>query len=187
MIIKEIKALSSIVVYKNKWMSVREDKVLRTSGSEGIFGVVDKPDFVVILPVQDGYIHLVEQYRYPVEQRFWELPQGSWESNPDADHFLLAKGELEEEAGLIANKMEYIGHQYLAYGYSSQGYHIYFATELTATSNKLDAEEEGLISKKFSLAEFETMILEGTIKDATTVNAYGIAKLKGLIHIKESP
>jgi len=82
---KEIETLESRVVYQNKWMSVREDKIRRASGVEGIFGVVDKADFVVILPIQDGYIHLVEQYRYPVEGRFWELPQGSWEENPDAD------------------------------------------------------------------------------------------------------
>jgi 8-oxo-dGTP pyrophosphatase MutT (NUDIX family) len=161
-------------------MSVREDKIRRMSGSEGIFGVVDKPDFVVILPVENGFIHLVEQYRYPVEGRFWELPQGSWEGNPGIDPLQLAAAELEEETGLIANRMEYIAHQYLAYGFSSQGYHIYLASELTATSNKLEEEEEGLVTKKFPLAEFELMILNGIIKDATTVNAYGLSKLKGL-------
>ena len=177
---KEIETLSSTVVYKNRWMSVREDKIRRMSGSEGIFGVVDKPDFVVILPVENGFIHLVEQYRYPVEGRFWELPQGSWEGNPGIDPLQLAAAELEEETGLIANRMEYIAHQYLAYGFSSQGYHIYLASELTATSNKLEEEEEGLVTKKFPLAEFESMILNGIIKDATTVNAYGLSKLKGL-------
>jgi hypothetical protein len=44
----------------------------------------------------------------------------------------------------------------------------------------LDQEEEGLISKRFSLDEFEAMIVNGTIKDATTVNAYGFAKIKGV-------
>ena len=178
---KEIETLESRIVYQNKWMSVREDKIRRASGTEGIFGVVDKADFVVILPIHDGYIHLVEQYRYPVEQRFWELPQGSWEDNPDADHALLAAGELKEETGLVANEMVYLGHQYHGYGYSSQGFHTYLATELTMTSTSLDQEEEGLISKKFSIVEFEEMIVTGVIKDATTVNAYGFAKIKGVI------
>jgi len=48
---KEIETLESRVVYQNKWMSVREDKIRRASGVEGIFGVVDKADFVVILPI----------------------------------------------------------------------------------------------------------------------------------------
>lgn len=178
---KEIKTLKSKRVYQNRWMSVREDVVLRPSGAEGIFGVVDKPDFVVILPIQDDHIYLVEQYRYPVERRYWELPQGSWETNPDADHLALAVGELKEETGLLASSMIYVGHQYLAYGYSSQGYHIYLATGLKESTINLDAEEEGLVSKKVSLLEFKNMILSGEIKDASSVNAYGLARLKGLI------
>lgn len=105
-----------------------------------MFGVVEKPDFVVIIPIADGCIHLVEQYRYPVQRRYWELPQGSWEDNPDADPAIIAAGELREETGLIAGKMHYVGHQYLAYGYSNQGYHIYLATDLQQQQSSLDYE-----------------------------------------------
>ena len=177
----EIQTLASTVIYENKWMRLKEDRIRRSSGSEGIYGVVEKPDFVVILPVENGYIHLVEQYRYPIKKRCWELPQGAWEDNPDADHALLAAGELKEETGLVANKMQYLGDQYLAYGFCNQKYHIYFATELTFTQISLDPEEEGLITQKFSLDTFESMIISGEIQDASTVNAYGIAKLKGVL------
>ncbi len=179
--VTEIKTLSTKTVYENKWMRVREDKILRESGAEGIFGVVEKADFVVILPISDGYIHLVEQYRYAVQARYWELPQGSWEENPDADPAVIAAGELQEETGLIAEKMIYLGHQYLAYGYSNQGYHIFLASKLQQDTRALDSEEEGLITRRFTLAEFEQMIVNGTIKDATSVNAYGFARLKGFI------
>lgn len=178
---KEIETLESKVVYQNKWMVVREDRIQRLSGSKGIFGLVEKTDFVVIVPVQDGYIYLVEQYRYPVKKRFQELPQGSWEEQPNTDHAIVAVGELKEETGLVAKQMEYIGHQYLAYGYSNQAYHIYFATDLEPGATSLDEEEEGLISKKILIKEFEEMIINGEIKDATTINAYSLAKLKGFI------
>ncbi len=177
----EIETLDSRTVYTNRWMRVREDRIRRPSGAEGIYGVVEKPDFVVIIPIEDQHIHLVEQYRYPVAKRCWELPQGSWEGKPDADPLLLATGELREETGLVSGSMVYVGHQYLAYGHSSQGYHIYLATELEQKSTNLDAEEEGLISKKFRVTAFEAMILSGEIRDATTVNAYGLARLKGLL------
>jgi len=177
----EIKTLESKIVYKNKWMCVKEDRIQRASGAEGIFGVVNKPDFVVIIPVNDGDIYLVEQYRYPVQARYWELPQGSWEHAPDTDPALIAAGELREETGLVAGEMQYVGFQYLAYGYSNQGYHIYLATKLQQREAAQDGEEEGLIAQKFSLAEFERMIIDGTVKDATSVNAYGIARLKGFI------
>ena len=177
----KIKQLTSKVVYQNKWMTVREDIIQRPSGAKGVYGVVDKPDFVVIAAIEDNSIHLVEQYRYPVEGRYWEMPQGTWESNHDADPLEVARGELQEETGLIARKMVHVAHQYLAYGFCSQSYHVYLASELEKTQNKLDPEEEDLITKKFTLAEFEKMILSGEIKDATTVNAYGLLKLKGLL------
>ncbi len=87
----DIKQLDSKVVYQNKWMTVREDKIQRPSGAEGIYGVVDKPDCAAILAIDNGVIHLVQQFRYTVGQRCWEIPQGAWESNPDADHLELAK------------------------------------------------------------------------------------------------
>jgi hypothetical protein len=81
-----IETTSTRFVYENRWMRVREDMIRRRDGSTGIYGVVEKPDFVVIVPVEDdGRVHLVEQYRYPVKGRYWEFPQGSWEREPGVD------------------------------------------------------------------------------------------------------
>jgi hypothetical protein len=83
----DIETLATRVVYENRWMRVREDSIRRRDGSDGIYGVIEKPDFVVIVPVeQDRRLHLVQQFRYPVGGRYWELPQGSWELAPDAVH-----------------------------------------------------------------------------------------------------
>jgi len=177
----EIKQINTKVVYQNKWMTVREDEIERLSGARGVYGVVDKPHFVVIVPFQDGKVHLVEQFRYPVQERFWEFPQGSWEEQPDTNPEQVAIGELKEETGIIADQMTYVGFQYQGYGYSSQGYHIYFATGLTQTKMKLDAEEEDLITSEFSINDFETMLKNGKIKDATTTCAYSLTKMKGLL------
>ncbi|MEM7257212.1 MAG: NUDIX hydrolase [Pseudomonadota bacterium] len=178
---KEIETLDSRVVYQNKWMTVREDKIRRASGADGIYGVVDKPDFVAILPIDNGFIHLVQQYRYPVGGRYWELPQGSWEENPTADNYTVAKAELREETGLIAGQISHIGHIYQAYGHSNQGFNLFYATALEHTEQQLDHEEEDLITAKFPVTEFESMITSGTIKDATTISAYGYARLKGVV------
>ncbi len=177
----KIKQLTSKVVYQNKWMKVLEDTIERPSGNQGIYGVVEKPDFAVIAAIEDNCIHLVQQYRYPVKARYWEMPQGTWERDEKIDPLELAKGELQEETGLKAGNMLHVAHQYLAYGFCNQGYHVYLATQLIQAENKLDPEEEDLITQKFSLHEFERMILNGEIKDATTVNAYGLIKLKQLL------
>jgi ADP-ribose pyrophosphatase len=177
---KDIETIESKIVYQNKWMTLREDKILRANGHQGIYGVVEKNDFAVIAAVQDQQIYLVQQYRYPVENRFWELPQGSWEKSVISP-IDLARAELKEETGIIADSMQCVGHLYLAYGFCNQGYDIFFATDLHFSNNQLDQEEADLITSPFPLSEFEEMITFGEIKDATTVAAFGLLRLKGFI------
>ena len=55
------------------------------------------------------------------------------------------------------------------------------ASDLKAGENQLDAEEVGLISRAFKLGNFEDMLKDGTIRDATTVAAYGLLRLKGML------
>jgi hypothetical protein len=78
-----IRTLSSREVYRNPWLRVREDQVQRSNGVHGIYGVVDKDDCAIILPIQGETIYLIEQFRYTVQQRCLELPQGGWESRAD--------------------------------------------------------------------------------------------------------
>ena len=176
----EIRTEQSTVVYRNRWMTVREDRIVRADGSSGIFGVVEKPDFAVIAAVEAGKLVLVEQYRYPVKTRQWELPQGSWEDR-EVDPLTLARAELREETGLVAETMVHAGHLLLACGYSNQGYDVYFANGLAQSEASLDTEEQGLVARAFPLDEVEAMVRSGTIQDATSVAALGLLRIKGLL------
>jgi ADP-ribose pyrophosphatase len=177
----DIVCLETRVVYENRWMRVREDRIRRASGATGIYGVVEKPDFVVIVPADHGFIHLVQQFRYPVGARYWELPQGSWEGAPDMDPAALAAAELAEETGLHARRLQHAGHLFAAYGYSNQGYHVFAASDLVESSAQRDAEEEDLIVRRFTIAEVDAMMDSGEIKDATTVAALSLVRRKGLL------
>lgn len=178
----DIETLDSRVVYENRWMRVREDSIRRRDGSDGIYGVVEKPNFVVIVPQEDdGRLHLVQQFRYPVGARYWELPQGSWEGKPEADPLDVARGELREETGLDAAEIAHAGHLFMGYGYCTQGYHIFLARKLSYAGANLDPEEQDLVTRAFAQAEVERMVADGEIKDATTVAALGLLRLKGLL------
>ena len=85
---------------------------------------------------------------------------------------------MKEETGLSAGKLEHVGYQKLAQGYSAQGYHIYLATQLTFSGQQLDAEEYGLTVKKMKIADFRALILAGKISDATSVAAFLLASAK---------
>ncbi|QKN81912.1 NUDIX domain-containing protein [Scandinavium goeteborgense] len=177
----EIKTLSSQEIYSNQWMRLKEDRIERADGSHGVYSVIEKPDFAVIVPVSAGFIWVVEQYRYPLGVRTMELPQGSWELDPNADPIAVARGELAEETGLLAQRIELIGYQKLAQGYSSQGYYIWLATDFVSSTQQLDAEEVGLTCRQMPIAEFETLIAQGKISDATSVTAFLLAKLQGFV------
>lgn len=165
-------------VYANRWMRVREDSVTFPNGAEGLFGVVEKPDFVAIVPVDaDKRIHLVQQYRYPVAGRYWEIPQGSWEDQPDVDPEQLALAELREETGLRAGKVVRVGHLFQAPGYARQGCHLFVATDLEQGPPSREDTESDMIAQAFGIDQIRRMIMEGAIKDATTIAAFGYLML----------
>lgn len=153
-------------------MIVRENVIRRADGSEGDFGIVEKPDFSLVVPFENGDLYLVQQFRYPVHGRFWEFPQGSWEDQPDADPLDVARGELSEETGLTAGSLDYLGHLYTAYGYSSQRLHLFLATELVQGRQRLENEEQDLVVGRFPTGAFHGMLKRGEIRDQSTVAAY---------------
>ncbi len=60
-------------MYRNSWLTIREDDIRRPDGSPGIYAVVDKPTYALVIPRlsdSDGErFHLVEQFRYPLGLR----------------------------------------------------------------------------------------------------------------------
>jgi 8-oxo-dGTP pyrophosphatase MutT (NUDIX family) len=167
----EIIRIESKVVYKNRWMKVREDRVRRPNGDHGLFGVVDKPDFSLIIPFDGEVFHMVQQYRYPVDGRYWEFPQGSLELTPDKTPEDVAAVELAEETGLRAGSMLKLGKLFQAYGYANQAVHIFLASDLVAGEQNLASEEQGLLCGTFTRLEVDAMIQSGEIADVSTVAA----------------
>jgi ADP-ribose pyrophosphatase len=173
-----ITTLSSREVYRNHWMRVREDQILRSNGHRGIYGVVEKEDGAIIIPIDtdhqgDDRIWLVEQFRYTIQERVLELPQGAWEraiENPEE----LARGELKEETGLEAEQMTYLGFSWIAYGFTKQRHHVFVAAGLTMSEKKPDPEEHDIAVRCLPIVDFEDMILSGKIRDGCTHAAWSM-------------
>ncbi len=173
--------LSSRIAYENPWTRVREDRFRHADGSDGLYGVVERPDFVVVVPWQDNRLTLVEQYRYPVGERVWEFPMGMWEQAPDTDPAVLAAAELQEETGLVASQMIRVGLIFQGPGYCNQRGHIFLATGLTQGDHAREVTERDMICESVALADFEGMICDGTVREAMTIAAFGLLRLKGLL------
>jgi 8-oxo-dGTP pyrophosphatase MutT (NUDIX family) len=173
----EIRRLAGREVYRTPWMTVREDEVEFPSGLRGTFSVVDKTDFVTVLPFTDGGFWLVQQYRYPVASREWEFPQGGW---PDGQHgppAELAAKELREETGFTAGRLTHLGRLFAAYGYCSQAFDVYLAEELAPGVAEREDTEQDMISEWRSLDEVHAMIRHGEFRDAHSVAALGLFAL----------
>lgn len=129
------KKLSSKIVYKNPWIIVREDKVIRPDGKKGIYGYIQIPHSIVVMAfTSEKEIYLVGQYRYPVNTYAWEIPKGGLVKSETP--LKAAKRELLEETGLVAKKWQEIGQAYSSIGIINEVCHIFMATGLKVTSNK---------------------------------------------------
>jgi 8-oxo-dGDP phosphatase len=169
---------SSREVYANPWMSVREDGVRRDDGTPGIYGVIDKPDYALVIPLDGDRLHLVEQFRYPLGMRRWEFPQGTAPDRADVEAGELAARELREETGLRAANMLDLGLLDVAPGMSSQRGRVFLATGLTEGAHEREHEEQDMRTAWFSRAEFEKMIAAGEVTDAQSIAAYTLLLLR---------
>jgi 8-oxo-dGDP phosphatase len=167
--------LSTRVAYESPYLRLREDGIRRPDGSSGTYSYVVKPDFALVIPIEGDGFHLVEQYRYPVRERSWEFPQGTFPGlDPTEDAGLLAREELRQETGMTAAVMRHLGHLHCAKGMSSQGFDVFVATGLTPGPPELELEEQDLVQRWFRRREVEDMIRSGVITDDSSVAAYAL-------------
>lgn len=133
--------LSSRNVYDNAWISLREDQVVRPNGEHGIYGVMHFKNVAVgVLAIEDEYIYLVGQYRYPLDKYSWEIPEGGC---PEGEDLLrAAQRELEEETGLRAAKWEKLGEAHLSNSVSDERAIWYIATELAQGEHRPEGTEQ---------------------------------------------
>ena len=175
----DMEMLGSTQVYANPWMTVREDRVRRSDGSTGIYGVVDTPDIALIIPDDGDRLHLVEQYRHPVAGRRWEFPSGSADQRLDVDAAALAARELREETGLVANRLTPLGTLDVAPSMFNQRCRVFLATDLTQGAPQRELEEQDMRSAWFTRADVERMISDGGITDAKSTAAYTLLLMHG--------
>ena len=94
--------------YKNPWINVREDKVIRPDGKDGIFGVVEMITGVSVIPLDnDGFVYLTNEFHYAIEKHSIEVVSGGVDQNEKS--LDAAKRELKEETGIIADKWINLG------------------------------------------------------------------------------
>ncbi len=171
--VHRVEPTASREAYRNKWITVKEHDLVFGDGSTGMYGVVEKPDFALVIPQdEDGRFCLVEQYRYPVGRRAWEFPQGSWSGSAKGDAAALAAAELREETGLTAGTLRHLGRLNPEYGFCNHAFDAYLATDVTAGACDREASEQDMLQAWFREADFLDMVRRRDVVDAASVAAY---------------
>jgi 8-oxo-dGTP pyrophosphatase MutT (NUDIX family) len=172
-----VRTTSSREVYRNPWIRVREDVVARQDGSTGVYGVVEKPSFGLVIPAEEDGFWLVEQFRYPLGRRSWEFPQGTWSAGADGTAEDLARAELAEETGLQARGLRHLGRLDLAPGLSTQEFDVWLATGLVPGVPAREATEADMVQAFVPESELRAMVRDGRLTDAPSLAAYGLLLL----------
>ena len=162
-------------VYDNPWINLTHYDVINPSGGKGIYGKVHfKNTAIGVLPL-DAHLHtwLVGQYRFPLSQYSWEIPEGG--GPVGTDPLASAKRELLEETGLVAAEWSVLLDMHLSNSVSDEYGLIYLARGLEQHAPEPE-ETEQLVIKKLPFEEAYRMVESGVITDSLSVAA--ILKVK---------
>jgi len=173
----EVRMLTTSVVYADQWLTFRRDEIERNDGSRGTYAFVQKRNFALIIPAENGGFHLVEEYRYPLGRRGWSFPQGGFPHDESGTAEELARLELAQETGLRAARLTRLGTVAAGHGMTNQYGEYFLATELTPGPSDLEPEELDLTSAWVPRDEFEEMVADRRIVDDSTLAAYALLLL----------
>jgi 8-oxo-dGTP pyrophosphatase MutT (NUDIX family) len=169
--------ISTRAVYANNWLTVREDQVRFPDGTPGIYGVIDKRDFALVIPRGPDGFWMVEQIRYPIGRRILEFPQGSWPTGKSGPPDELARAELREETGLTAGRLTRLGRLLTAPGFCNQAFDVFLAEDLTPGPTERESTEQDMTHHLIGFAEFTARVASGEIADAHSLAAYSLLML----------
>ena len=166
----KLKILNSRRVFDGNVLSVRVDEAQLGDGPAFTKETVEHRESIVVVPVaDDGQVLLVNQTRIATGGRSLEAPAGNTEST-DASPEAAAQRELREEIGHRADKLQKIGAQWVAPGYSNEWVHVYLATGLVPDPLPMDVDED-VIVERYPLGGIPAMIKQGTIRDSMSIAA----------------
>ncbi len=148
-------------IHKGRIFSLWGGKVALDNREVAVREYIRHPGGVGIVPVVDGNVVLIQQFRISIERELIELPAGRLE--PNEEPMSCAARELEEEIGYRAEKLIPLASYFASVGYSNERMHLFLALHLEKTKIQLEAAERireilmplEMVKEKLANQEFE--------------------------------
>ena len=170
------KTVKKNYVFEGKLLRVRCDEAVLPDGAPCTREFVEHGGGACVLYVEEDKVVFVRQYRYPYSESVYEIPAGKLDKGEDPK--VTALRELEEEAGIRAEKVELLFVMYPSPGYTNEKIYIYRAFDGKKVASHLD-EGEFLDVEYIPLERAKEMMQNGEINDAKTLialQAYFLSK-----------
>lgn len=153
-------------VYRDPWIEVTRDEVIRPDGAPGSHCIVRMRSGVSVLAVdQHGAVHLTEEFHYAVGRTTIEAVSGGIEDGEDAAH--SARRELEEELGITAGTWTDLGVCDPFTSIVVSPTRLFLAQELTFGATAHEGTER-IRAVSFPLSVALEMVLDSRITHAPT-------------------
>ena len=173
----EEKTVDTKRIYDGKIINLRVDTVQLPNGRETYREVIEHGGAACVVPVtEDNMIYMVRQFRYPFNEEILEIPAGKLDAGEQV--WGAANRELEEEIGMKAGELTYMGELRPSVAYLTEVIHMFLARGLKKTQQHLD-EDEFLNVETYPFEAVVDMIMAGKITDAKTIAA--VLKAKALL------
>ena len=163
-------------IYDGPIFKIKKYKVTLPDGKIAYRDELEHNGGACVLAYFEGFVYLVKQFRLAKRGETIEVPAGKLEKGEDP--LVCAYREIEEETGLIAKDLKKILVVTPSPGYTNEDIHVYFATDLIKSKQKLD-EDEFINVLKLTPKECFDLIDEGKITDSKTLAA--LLWLKGYL------
>jgi ADP-ribose pyrophosphatase len=155
------KIKESNIKYRNPWIEVVEDQVIRPDGKPGIFGKVNMKSGVSVLPLDEqGFVYLTREFHYVLGKEGIETVSGAIDG--DESPLTAAKRELAEELGISAEKWTDLGVVNPFTTVIRSPAYLYLAQDLSFGENDQEGTEN-IQKVRVSFDEAVKMVMEGII------------------------
>lgn len=168
--------LDERIVWQGSLVSAGTGTFVDPHGNEFERDVVHHPGAVVVVPVVDGEVILVRQYRAAIDAELLEVPAGKRDVT-DEPVEVTAHRELEEEVGMKAGAMVQLAEFYNSPGFCDEHSFLFLATDLTPCATDFQGHEEQFMTiERVPLDDVPALIAAGELTDGKSIIALLLAR-----------